>query len=240
VFDARARRFRISEQRIGVRVAYLISVGLRAYVNQLRARRQHTDARSRADLHPRVTERGERGHRSRIDRLARAQDDFAARDLRRAFRDELRRRRRSLNFDRRAVLCFARHFDLLDAVRACGHRRARHDAHGLARLQLSAPARARRSLSDYRQTHGRTRLRAFRVRRAHRVAVHQRAIKRRQVCVGDNVFGQHTTARLRKRNRLRRQARRLGFNDTNGFGNWNHTSDANKNLRVRKAKAVVS
>src|SRR5205085_4038099 len=142
-----AGRFRVSEERIGIRVAYLIWAGLLVNCDQLRARRQHCDARAGTDAHTRITERSECRHHRRIDRSARAQNDLTPLDLSRASGDELTMLRWFVNLDRRAAFEFARDFNLLHAVRTNRHRRARHDAHGFARLQHAAPTAPRRRLA---------------------------------------------------------------------------------------------
>ena len=132
---------------------------------------------------------------------------------------ELSRLGRALYLDERAVLMFARQLDLLHAVRARGQRRARHDAHGLALTHYTAPAAPRRGLADDAQTRGQL----AQVRRAHRVAVHLRAVERRQVCVGQHVFGQHPTRGVGERDALDLKQRALLSNDADCFRDWNHT-----------------
>ena len=76
------------------------------------------------------------------------------------------------------------------------------------------PAAPRGRFADDAQAHRR----ANSVRGAHRVAVHQGAVERRQIRVRRHVFGEHAPARFCERNLHRRKPRRLGEHDAERFG----------------------
>ena len=191
---------RLGHQRRGVGVANLPARRHVTRCDQFRAQRDDAHTRGSVHLHARVSGACQQTRARRSHDLAGAHHSIAGMGLLGGRANVLPYlgRRREANV--RALVAIAvKHVDDLVfhyGVSTLGHRRARHDADGLARADHALKDMARCLVSDNVERHRRLTRRLRQVRRAHGISVHSAVGKRRDVDIGHRVLGQGKTGGL--------------------------------------------
>ena len=106
-----------------------------------------------------------------------------------------------------------------DSVSACGNGCSRHDAEGSAgsHLVVWAGGCGCWTVGDHSQRSGALAARSGNVFGSHRITVHCRVVKRRQVGIAIHVLSEHQAKRVRKRHGYRFQGRKIAQDSLKRF-----------------------
>ena len=187
-------------QRRGVGIANLTARRYLTRCDQFRAQRDDAHTWGSVHLHARVTGACQQARARRSHDLAGVYHNIAGMGLLGGRANVLPHlgRRREANV-RALVAVAVKHLDDLVfhyGVGTLGHRRACHDADGLARANHALKDMTRRLVPHDRKRHGRISGRFGEVDGAHGIPVHGAVGKRRNVDIGHSILGQGKTSRL--------------------------------------------
>ena len=153
-------------------------------------------------------------------------DDLACMGLFARFADVVARLSRGDEGNAAARLAVARNdaddLVLHHCIRGVGNRRARHDAHALARLDRPVVHLACTNLGNDVEFHRLVLARTLELCRMHRKAVHRRMREGRDVDVARQIGGRHTAHRVENLDHLRRKRRHVRENERLRLFQRNH------------------